>query len=527
MNQNTSYYMMNPLAMISKIFAPGSMEVLKPSSITPVDRRQVYALLEAYYHNTVYNREIFRGSLDYVNRELGEAAARDLAGLFNPIERGTELYAQNVFAGNFGDEIVIADTVGPKNKPRPVNAEIVEPLERIWDWSNFNFGEKERYPRLGSLLGTVGIRVVARVGKDFPRDNPEERIVYIQFEHPSIIEDYVKNQQQEVTQILTIHHELEGDIDLTNPQVGRDVNVYKTLMTEAKFQTLKNDQPYNEVIDDIDNEFVTTPNTLGKVPYVLAFHRKLEGAWGAWWFIGSENPIDRLNSIVAHINRQIIRHVKVKWLVTSKGNPPREFNFSDTSVLFVKLLPEQTGNDTQIKPLVSDLNLEDAITQAKFMLGELRDRMPELKAIDGNFLSNTTGQTIAQLRIPAIDRLKVARANYEAGLIKAQKLALAYGILLGIWDLGTGKGDMEAVTRAIKEKKLDHKFNERAYLTITESERLQNQLLELQIESERKTSGVLGPNGDNRIATGQQPSDGRGSIGQIAGSNQGSRIIVP
>lgn len=510
--------MLNPLAFVSKIFAPGTVEVMKPSSITPVDRRNVYQLLEGYYHNTIYNREIWRGSLDYVNRELGEAAARDLAGLFNPIERGTELYAQNVFAGAFGDEIVLADTVGPKNKPRALNKDIIDPLEQIWEWSNFNSGEKERYTRIGSMLGTVGIRVVAKVGPTFPNDDPLERIVYIQFEHPSIIEDYVKNQQQEVTQVLTIHHELEGDINVQDTQTNRAVNIYKTLMTETKFQTLKNDMPYNEVIDDIDNEFITTPNTLGKVPYVLSFHRKLEGAWGAWWFIGSENPIDRLNSLVAHINRQIIRHVKVKWLVASKGNPPREFNFSDTSVLFVKLLPEQTGNDTFIKPLVADLSLGDAINEAKFMLGELRDRMPELKAIDGNFLSNTTGQTVAQLRIPAIDRLKVARANYESNLIKAQKLALAYGILLGIWDLGTGKGNMEAVTRAIKEKKLDHKFNKREYLTVTESERLQNQLLEMQIESERTIAGSP----VNR-ATGQQPRnlpDGRGSIGQMPGSNQ-------
>jgi hypothetical protein len=514
MDQNTRFHMMNPLALVSKIFAPNSVEVAKPGAITPVDRRQVYTLLEAYYHNTIYNREIYRGSLDYVNRELGEAAAKDLAGIFNPIERGTEIYAQNVFAGNFGDEIVISDFVGPKNRPRKVNEKIIEPLEQIWDWSNFNSGEKERFPRLGALLGTVGIRVVARVGPEFPRDDPKRRVVYIQFEHPSIIEDYVKNQQQEVTQILTIHHELEGNIDIGDAQTNREVNVYKTLMTEAQFRTLKNDQPYDEVVDQIDGEFASTPNTLGKVPYVLTFHRKLEGAWGAWWFIGSENPIDRLNSLVAHINRQIIRHVKVKWVVTSKGNPPREYNFSDTSVLFIKLSPESNGNDTQIKPLVADLSLADSISEAKFMLGELRDRMPELKATDGDFLSNTTGQTVAQLRIPAIDRLRVARANYESGLIKAQKLALAYGILLGIWDLGTGNNGIQSVQEAIDQRLLDHKFADRDYLTVTQSEQLQNKLLETQIASEKTIAGTGA--GSSNVSLG---SMGAGGTRQVAGSN--------
>jgi len=517
-------HLVNPLALISKIFAPSSIESLRPASITPIDRRRVYLLLEAYYYNTIYNREIWQGSLDYVNRELGEAAARDLSGLFNPIERGTELYAQNIFAGNFGDEIFLADSVGTKNKPRKLNEKIIDPLEQIWEWSNFNSGEKERFPRLGSMLGTVGIRVVAKVGKDWPNDSVDERLVYIQFEHPSIIEDYSKNEQQDITQVLTTHRVVEGDIQINDPETSRSIEVYKTLMNEKVFETYKNDQPYDEVVDAVDGEFASCPNILGTVPYVLAFHRKLEGNWGAWWFMGSENPIDRLNSLIAHINRQIIRHVRVKWLVSSKGNPPREVNFSDTSVLFIKLMPEQQSNDTHIEALVSNLKLDDAIKQATTIMSELRDRMPELKATDGDFLSNTTGQTIAQLRTPAVDRLKVARANYESALIKAQKMALAYGILLGLWDVGSGKGDIESVQRAIKEKLFDHKFNERDYLTVTKSEALQNQLLELQIESERQVSGSLASgNGGKPVVN---SAAGQGSLNQLPGSNNPARTDV-
>lgn len=515
---------LNPLALISKIFAPSSIESLRPASITPIDRRRVYLLLEGYYYNTIYNREIWHGSLDYVNRELGEAAARDLSGLFNPIERGTELYAQNIFSGNFGDEIYLADTVGTKNKPRPLNEKIIDPLEQIWEWSNLNSGEKERYTRLGSMLGTVGIRVVAKVGKNWPNDDPSERLVYLQFEHPSIIEDYAKNEQQDITQILTTHRVVEGEIKIDDPETSRSIEVYKTLMNEDVFQTFKNDQPYSEVVDSIDGEFASCPNILGVVPYILAFHRKLEGNWGAWWFMGSENPIDRLNSLIAHINRQIIRHVRVKWLVSSKGNPPREFNFADTSVLFIKLMPEQASNDTHIQALVADLKIADAITQAKTLMSELRDRMPELKATDGDFLSNTTGQTIAQLRTPAVDRLKVARANYESALIKAQKIALCYGILLGLWDVGSGKGTLKAVQDAIKGKLLDHKFNEREYLTVTQSEALQNQLLQLQIQSERQMAGTLMANNGGKPVV--NSAAGQGSLGQLPGANNPSKTAI-
>ena len=522
-------HILNPLALVSKIFAPSSIESLKPASITPVDRRRVYQLLEAYYYNTIYNREIWHGSLDYVNRELGEAAARDLSGLFNPIERGTELYAQNIFAGQFGEDIFLDANVGPKNKPRKLNEKIIDPLEQIWNWSNLNSGEKERYTRLGSMLGSVGIRVVAKVGANYPNDSKDERLVYLQFEHPSIIQDYAKNEQQDVTQILTIHRCVEGEIDINDPETSREVNVYKVLMNLKEFETYKNDHPYNEIVDEIDHEFATTENVLGVVPYVLAFHRKLEGNWGAWWFMGSENPIDRLNSLIAHINRQIIRHVRVKWLVSSKGNPPREFNFSDTSVLFIKLMPEQAANDTHIQALVANLNLGDSIKQATTIMSELRDRMPELKATDGDFLSNMTGQTIAQLRTPAIDRLKVARANYESALIKAQKIALCYGILLGLWDVGTGNEGMVSVKAAIKEKMLDHRFNKRDYLTVTKSEELQNQLLELQIESERKVNGVLTPgsNGGTTVHPSggtppapQTPAEGLAAVASIDSSTR-------
>jgi hypothetical protein len=130
----------------------------------------------------------------------------------------------------------------------------------------------------------------------------------------------------------------------------------------------------------------------------------------------------------------------------------------------MKVLYVDLRNAAQVpmaKALVADLNLADSISQAKMTQTWIEDMLPELKASQGAFLSGQSGETIAELRKPAEDRLSLARNNYEDALSRADKIALSYGILLELWNLGTGMGSREAADKAYQSGLEDHTFNDR------------------------------------------------------------------
>jgi hypothetical protein len=475
----------NPLAIITRWFkALFPDQKITDRDVTPLDRRSVYAHLWNYYINQVYMRTIYGGSLDFINESLGEAAARDISGLINPVEQVVELYAQNTFAGNFGDEITIDEQVGDSLAgERTVNAQIREPLSRIFKWSNIN-AEKDRLARYASLFGDCGIRVVAKVGRDYPNDPIEDRRVYLQFEHPATIEDFDEDNRGNITQILNVYRVLEGDIDIRGESQNREYHVYKMLMTRTGFETLRDDQPFNNVTEAQDGKFSSYGNLLGFVPYVTAHFRKHDHRFGAWCFIGTEQILDRVNALITHILRQIWRHVNVTWLVTTSGAPPSEYHFGGQKILHIVRKLTEDAADTNVEPLIAQLSLADALAVLKFLVEQvLPDRMPELKAIQGTFLSGQSGETVAHLRKPAEDKLLVFRANMEDALSRACKMALSYGILLGLWNAGTGIGTPEAANRAFQQGLLDFRFNKRPALSLTEGEKLQNEKLQKEIEN--------------------------------------------
>lgn len=483
----------NPIAIVTRLFKalfPEQKGVVQ--EVSSLDRRAVYAHLWNYYMNNVYNRTLYGGSLDYINEALGEAAAKDISGLINPVEQVIELYAQNTFAGAFGDEIKvdpqITNTVG---ETTTVDKRVTSALAQIFKWTNIN-AEKDRFARYAALFGTVGIRVVAKVGKDYPDDLVENRRVYLQFEHPALIEDFATDSRGNINQMLTTHRVKEGEIDIRDPDNSRDFHIYKMLMTETKFTTLRDDEPYDNIAEKVDGQFANYPNILGFVPYVLAYFRKHDQDYGAWAFVGTEPILDRINALATHLLRQVWRHVNVTWVITTSGEPPKEYVFGGQRVLHIIRKLTENVADTTIEPMVAQLSLGETLEILKYLAGDvLPDRMPELKATMGVFLANQSGETVAQLRKPASDKLLVFRANIEEALIKSLKMALSYGILLGVWEVGTGIGTVEAANTAYQNGWLDFRFNKRPALTLTETERLTNEKLAADIKTEQNSAGFL------------------------------------
>ncbi len=220
--------------------------------------------------------------------------------------------------------------------------------------------------------------------------------------------------------------------------------------------------PYDLTTDEDNGPLSAYPNALGIVPYVIVRHEHDGTAWGRNAFARARTSIDRLNALLSHIGVQIHRHVRAKWFIAASGQAPEDIDMGDLSVAYVDT--RGTTGSTTIQPLVAPLDLAGAIAQARMQQELVEDMLPELKATAGNFLSGQSGDTVAELRKPAEDRLALARTNYEDGFERACKIAVSYAILLDIVDLGTGTGTREAADAAYRQGREDFRLNDRPLL---------------------------------------------------------------
>lgn len=405
------------------------------------DRLSSYFLYDGYYHNTVFNTIGNGGQRDFINQSLGNAAAADVGGLYNPVARCVDLY-QHVFGGDFGGSITA----------KTDNDALLDPLSRIWRWSNINVN-KQVLQQLAPTHGNAGIRIVARNAADLA-----DRRVYLKFEHPSVIRDVEQDDRGNLTSVLLQYDRTEGLDD------AQKVTTIRELQTKDRFTF------WTVTAGSVLEPMASYQNDLGVVPYVLLAHAPSGDIWGRNAFYRAMDPINRLNTLVTHIQVQIHRHVRAKLAVAAAGDAPTSFDLDDLSIAYFNTRNSPTPPSFQW--LVAPLNLADAIDQSQKLLEQIEDELPELKATAGKFLANQSGETVAQLRKPAEDRLSLARTNYEDALLRAQQIALSLGILYDLWDLGTGTGTKDAADRAYRAGNEDHVFNDRELLPLTALERV-------------------------------------------------------
>lgn len=408
-----------------------------------LERRSAYERADAYYRNTIYASTDDGGYRDEINRALGNARAADISGLYNPVASVVGLY-QHVFGGRFGTSIRVLP--GRTGDPR-----LVQYLADIHQWSNMDI-EKQPLCKFGANYGTAGLRIVA--------DQRRQR-VYLKAEHPSIIRDVEVDDRGNVTGIELEYADTFGLGD------DQETLTIREVLTRDKLQTYRVKSPDNLVLYDrlarVDNGPAAEMDTpFGVVPYVLVRHDYSGEPFGANAYARALPAIDRLNALVSHIDVQVHEHVRSTWAVAADGDPPEEFVLAGKKVIYFNT----KGGDTppMFKALVTDLSIGEATAQAQFQLGMIEDLLPELKAIAGTYLSGQSGDTITELRKPAEDAVLLARANYEDALIRAQQIALSYGVWMGLFDLDTGVGP-DAADRAYHEGREDHMFNERPALT--------------------------------------------------------------
>jgi len=415
------------------------------------DRAAVYDMNQQYYDNAIYERGSEGGLREQINATLGNASAADLAGLYNPVAEVVGLY-QHVFGGLFRRSTDDAAEDAPTDiRAQSDNAALLPALDAIWATSNMDLA-KQQIARLAPMHGTVGLRIVAQDSPD-----PARRRVYLKPEHPRVIRDVELDPRGHVTGA-----ELEYDILYGLGDAQERVTIREVLSKEdtRTYRVHQNGLiPYDLMLREDNGPGAIYVNTLGVVPYVLLPHEDAGDAFGLNAFYRARSSLDRLNALLTHLNTQIHDHVKVDWFISASGPAPTRIALTGRNVIYTDTSRGQTAPNVQA--LVADLNIADAISQCRLLIELIEDRLPELKALGGRYLSGQSGETIAQLRAPAEQRLGLARANYEAALVRATQIAVSWGVLLGMWNVGTGQGTPEAAERAYRDGFEEFRFNRR------------------------------------------------------------------
>jgi hypothetical protein len=483
-----------------------------PLLSNPETRRIMYKLWQAYRDSTIYMSAEDGGYRKLINTWLGSARVGNLASIFNPVDRAVRAY-DYVFDGNFGDEIYLDSKI---DKSTAVNKKLIEPVSNIWKWSHINNWKTQMLMRTATL-GTCGLRL-----SYIPASRVEDRRIYMTIEHPSLVREVETDERGNITQIILEYTRVEGDFySSENP---RQAHHYIEYMSDKEFWFVRDGKWWNFKHNNgrggevKTKELATVINALGVVPYVLIPLNNFGSPFGVPCFYGNERKIDHLNALAAHINQQIRRHVTATWLLEAGGPAPEKIPLGDMTIWYVQ---KELGMNSaaSITPLVANLNLNDAISQQDKLLEEISNALPELKATDGAFLSHQSGGTVAQLRLPAEQRILAARTSIESALIKAQKIALSLGVLYSMWDLGTGMGTRKSSDEAYNQGLEDHRFVKRPALPLSVDDQLTLAKADQAKASATSpnTPKVIGGN-NNNIPT----SVGSvGSVGTAGGTNSG------
>lgn len=413
----------------------------------------------AYVTGDVYQEIRYGGLRERINDSMGVSRSADLDGLFNPCARAVDAY-KHTLQGQFGKDIWVEQ----EYQEREVSAELQDAVARVWHDSKFDI-ELQRLTTYAAGMGRVGMRIVAQ---DAEVDDNSAVIrpasVWIQIDDARRIKDIRLDGRGNVEWVVLEYQVNEkGAPESAEELDGEgDWHTIREVLTKAAFTKYRD----NLLIEEM-------PNDLGVCPYVLLRHMPDSGthAGGLPCFHNCLSPMNRLNGEISNLLRHVGLSVRTVWFLAASGDPPRggiDMGGGMTGV-YVKTGPDSPP--PTLTPLVPKLDIADAVALAKELMDEIRDRLPELKATDGKFLSHQSGHTVAQLRGPADQLILSARGRYEDALRRAIQLALSWGVLLEMWDLGAGTGTREAADSTFYGGFEDFQFNDRPALPRTEVEK--------------------------------------------------------
>lgn len=425
--------------------------------------REMYKLLRMYYLNNGLYDELWDALYAVSAHEQG------LRSLRNPAYRAVEFYPAKLWPGALPDALKIQ----AKNKA------IVEPIQNVWQWSNWN-AAKQRAARWVALYGDLFIKVAQ------PTDGSR---VFFQLLEPQRVTDFDTDERNYLQYIRIDTPKTRRNGDDTEAYTHTEV-WDKGAGTLRIWEHDKDEEAdIKSLPDPIVEMGIEEAFKVDFIPIVYAPMRDIGDARGLGAFTQCLDKIDEANRMCTRLHQMLWRHNNVVWALRanatdSSGRPiPAPDIDTDTDgevTLGDNRLLKLPGNST-LESLVPNLSYGDALAILNAHMKELEQDLPELAYWRLRDLGELSGKAVQLLLSDAIDKLLEARSNAEAALVRADQMALTIGMKFRVFEQSLGDYEDGA---------LDHSFAAREAIPIPERERAET--LDLYVRSQVPLATALG-----------------------------------
>lgn len=420
-------------SFISRLFGPNaalsaSFLPLQQSGQSP--SREIYGLLDVYYgQNAIYDQL----------RQAAYASAlgqEDLVALRNPVHRVVESYATHLMPGTLPDALPIIVE----------NERIIDPIHQTWQWSNWN-ARKQVFARWLALYGDGFIKVVT---------TEDKRRVFFQLIRPH----YVTDMQADERGVLEY---IRLDVPQAIRQGDRIVSLTHTEVWTGESYRLWQHDKHSErdhvELEDLGTPDVEMPLTafgIDFIPIVYVPFIDIGNVRAAGAVTHALDKIDEVNRQATRLHAMLFRHNDSTWAVesdvTDKNNrplaPPRigtpdtnnPADASKDTVTFGATNLVRLPSGWHLQSLVPDIHYGEALAILNAMMDELETDLPEMAFYKIRNMNQRalSGVALRLLLSDAVARIEEARGNAEAGLARADMMALTIGKGANLWsgDIG-------------------------------------------------------------------------------------------
>lgn len=363
-----------------------------------------YNHLELYYHNAVYTElEKYRDTHLY---KANHGLYRHTRAIYNPYARLVDLYADSVYRGRIDYEelstgAVPFDTLD--NRKRGA-------IRNLLRWSNWQ-DNMSLYVGEGAKLGDSVIKIV---------DERDKKKVRLEVQHPGIYREVEFDAVGNVKRAVIEYRRYDDE----KTPLTRQGYVYTEIITQERFETFKDGEPFAFYNDANGNPVTAWDNEYGFVPVAWFKHRPASRAdFGLGAGHGVINKIDELNSLASRTHDQIDKVVNAIFGVTNATSATTlDIDDSKGAVPMV-YLPE--GSD--IKPFVVPLDIAAAMGAVDKLLEEIERDTPELALHRIRQTGNLTAPGVRAGYGDAIAKIGGAMNRYDACKVRAIQMALTIG----------------------------------------------------------------------------------------------------
>jgi len=382
-------------------------------------RQLRYALMESYFNNSAYrNVHTFASKL---KADFG--LYKYTRPIYNPAYALFTFWQTHLWGGRL-------DVKNAEVGALPIvtdNAALRPAIIKLWLESNWQVN-KDIFTLSGAMCGDCFARIV---------DSPSKGRVYIEILKPSVIADIETDNVGNVRGYTLIEQRY-------HPEDNNRVVEYKEIArrdgVNVVYSTFLNNAPFDWSGEDGNGAEWAVP--YGFVPMVFHKHNDVGQAWGYSEAQPALAMFREIDDIASKISDQIRKTVDPKLAVLNvekpAATPTVTGRAADNTVtepgrdeLTMIYLNGNNGN-ADIKPVLGNLNIADALTHLDKLSQKLERDYPELRLqrlLNGNGerSSEVSGEALRRAQQPAANKVIMRRANYDNALVRLQQMGVAIG----------------------------------------------------------------------------------------------------